>query len=307
MAKILITGATGCIGSSTCDWLRSNGYDDLVAFTRSGEAEGMDAIAGDIADRTQVEAAVASVQPSRIVHLAAFQSPDCQAQPLRGMAINVEGTNHLFRAAAGLGAKLKRFVFASSAAVYGPRSLYPGPTVREEGGMRPPNLYGFWKVAGEGAAQAFHAETSIPTISLRLATTYGPGRDRGLTSAPTTAMKHAARGESFAMPYFGREHYHFVDDVGAAFGISATADFSGYDALNLRGKSMETAEFLKVVERQAADLGLPAAELTTAENASEALFVCDLDDAKIIERFPPMPLTPLEEGVRKSLEGFRSA
>ncbi|MFT5468540.1 MAG: nucleoside-diphosphate-sugar epimerase [Verrucomicrobiales bacterium] len=304
MERILITGATGCIGSAACAWLRANGFSDLVAFTRTGEAEGMEAIAGDIANRDQIEAAVAKVRPARIIHLAAFQSPDCQSQPFRGMEINVEGTNHLFRAAAGLGSDLKRFVFASSSAVYGPRSLYPGATVCEDGGLQPPNLYGYWKVAGEGAAQAFHAETGVATVSLRLATTYGPGRDRGLTSAPTSAMKSVAHGESFAMPYHGREHYHFVEDVGAAFAISATAEFSGYDVFNLRGQTRATTDFLDLVSGQAAGIGLPTAQLSTAEGAPESFFVCDLDDAKIVERFPEMPLTPLDEGIEKSLRFF---
>lgn len=306
MNRILITGATGCIGSATCAWLRENGFDDLVAFTRTGEAAGMEAIAGDVADRSDVAAAVASVRPSQIIHLAAFQSPDCQSQPFRGMEINVEGTHHLLRAAAGLGDRLKRLVFASSAAVYGPRSLYPGSTVTEDDGMRPPNLYGHWKVAGEGAMQAFHAETGLPAVSLRLATTYGPGRDRGLTSAPTSAMKAAARGEAFAMPYQGREHYHFVSDVGAAFAMAATADFEGYGVFNLRGRTLETADFLSVVREQSAVLGLPPADLTTVAKAPEMPFACDLDDTRIVRQFPDMPLIALAEGVRKSLEFFRA-
>ena len=305
MERILITGATGCIGSATCDWLRAHGFDDLVAFTRTGKAEQMEAVAGDVADRAQVENAVAKTQPSRIIHLAAFQTPDCQAQPFRGMEINVEGTHHLLRAAAGLGATLERLVFASSAAVYGPRSSYPAATVTEDAGLRPPNLYGHWKIAGEGAMQAFHAETAVPGVSLRLATTYGPGRDQGLTSAPTTALKAAARGDSFAMPYQGREHYHFVEDVGAAFAIAATTEFSKYGVFNLRGRTLHTSEFLECIADRATELGLPPAQLTTAADAFEAPFVCDLDDTRISTQFPEMPLTPLNDGVRKALEAFR--
>ncbi|MEM7011149.1 MAG: NAD(P)-dependent oxidoreductase [Verrucomicrobiota bacterium] len=304
MEKILITGATGCIGSSVCSWLRENGYNDLVAFTRTGTAENMDAIAGDIADRAQVDEAVRKIRPTRIIHLAAFQTPDCQSQPFRGMEINVEGTHHLLRAAAKLGEQLKRFVFASSAAVYGPRSSYAGPTVKEDSGLLPPNLYGHWKIAGEGATQAFHAETQISAVSLRLATTYGPGRDRGLTSAPTTALKHAASGREFAMPYTGREHFHFVDDVGAAFAISATAEFNGYDAFNLRGVSTETGDFLSTLESKLKDLQLPESKITIAEDAFPAPFVCDLDESRICARFPQMPRTALAAGVQKSLEFF---
>lgn len=306
MERILITGATGCIGSSVCTWLVENGFDDLIAFTRTGKADNIEAIAGDIADATEVEKAVQHIQPTRIIHLAAFQTPDCQAHPFRGMEINVEGTHHLLRAAAKLGGHLQRFVFASSAAVYGPRSAYPGPTVKEDSGLLPPNLYGHWKIAGEGATQAFHAETQISAVSLRLATTYGPGRDRGLTSAPTTALKSAAAGESFAMPYVGREHFHFVDDVGAAFAISAVADFVGYDAFNLRGHSAETAEFLDILNSEAKNLQLPELNITIAEDAFPAPFVCDLDETRICTQFPQMPLTPMDAGIRQSLKTFQT-
>ncbi len=304
--RILITGATGCIGSATVAWLRDHGFDDIVAFTRGGKSETTEAIAGDISDQSAVEKAVRSVNPTRIIHLAAFQTPDCQAHPFRGMEINVHGTNYLFQAAATLGpGHLKRVVFASSAAVYGPRSLYPGATVLENSGLQPPNLYGHWKISGEGAAQAFHRESEVPAISLRLATTYGPGRDLGLTSAPTTAMKAAACGEKFVMPYIGREHYHFVDDVGAAFAMTAVADFTaGYDVFNIRGITMETTGFLAEVQTAAAEAGLPSSDISTATDAFKAPFVCDLDDTRICETFPDMPRTSIGEGIRQSLKYF---
>ena len=74
----------------------------------------------------------------------------------------------------------ERFVFASSTAVNGPRELYSEDGVRPEDPLQPFNLYGYWKIAGEGMAQAYHQESGVSTVSLRLATTYGPGRDHGL-------------------------------------------------------------------------------------------------------------------------------
>ena len=211
---IVVTGYSGCIGSAAIRWLREHFPSEIVGIARK-EQEGTDRIfAGDITDPKFLEGVIDEVKPTRIIHLAGFQSPDCQNRPFDGYAVNVEGTANLLRAAAGQTGNLQRVVFASSAAVYGPRHLYPGQTVTEDSGLLPPNLYGHWKVAGEGIAQAF--QTNVATVSLRLATTYGPGRDLGLTSAPTTAMKAAATGQDFVMPYTGREHYHFVDDVGAA-------------------------------------------------------------------------------------------
>ena len=304
--KVLITGVSGCIGAATVAWLRERGGDDIVGMTRSGESNGVACIAGDVADFGVVESVVNSVRPTRIIHLAAFQMPDCQAKPTRGMEINVGGTQNLLRAAAGLGDRLKRVVFASSAAVYGARDIYPGGSVTEHDPCLPPHLYGFWKMAGEGMMQAFHMETNVAAVSLRLATTYGPGRDRGLTAAPTTAIKAAALGVAYEVPYFGREHYHFVEDVAAAFGQTAVDAFSGYGVFNLRGITVKVSDFLSQLQECAKEQGVEGAEtVRIALDADPFPFVCDLDDSLIQERFPGVPLTPLKEGIGKSLEVFR--
>ena len=313
MKTILMTGSTGCIGTATVAHLLEQGVEHIVGFSRKADScqipelwrDRVTMIAGDIADVESVRAAVLKTRPTAIVHLAAFQTPDCQKYPLRGMDVNVAGTMHLFKAAAVLDGGLERFVCASSVAVNGPRAAYPGPTIGVQDPYLPSSLYGYWKIANEGFAQAFHMETGIPTVSVRLATTYGPGRDRGMTSAPTSALKAVALGLPFAMPYVGREHYHFVDDVGAGFGQSAIAPFQGYGVFNLRGVTVATEEFLGTI-RQAADrLGrMDQYELSIVPDPIAIPFGCDFDASGTCQTFPKMSLTPLRDGVRQSLETF---
>jgi nucleoside-diphosphate-sugar epimerase len=313
MDTVFVTGPTGCIGAATVAYLLDHGVERVVGFSRRRDLQRIDPqyhdrldfVEGDITDAEQVSAAVAQARPSRIIHLAAFQTPACLADPLGGMEVNVTGTRNMFQAAAALGDGLERFVFASSAAVYGPREIYNGPTVVNSAPFAPRNLYGYWKVAGEGMAQAFTAETGISSVSLRLATCYGPGRDLGMTSAPTAALKCIAAGESFRLPYQGREHYHFVADVGAGFAEAAIADFDGYGAYNLRGVTVPTSEFLGTARQIARELGIDEIDVEIAEDADSMPFVNDLDDSETVKVFPNMPITPLEEGIRISLEKFR--
>jgi nucleoside-diphosphate-sugar epimerase len=312
MTTLFVSGPTGCIGSATVAYLLDHGVDRVVGFSRRRDLgridpqyhDRLDFIEGDITDAAQVADAMAQARPSRIIHLAAFQTPDCLANPLGGMEVNVTGTRNMFQAAAALGSDLKRFVFASSAAVYGPREIYDSPTVTNSAPFAPRNLYGFWKVAGEGMAQAFQAETGVASVSIRLATCYGPGRDLGMTSAPTAALKCIAAGESFRIPYQGREHYHFVADVGAGFAEAAIADFDGYGAYNLRGVTVPTSEFLETARQIAGELGIDQVDVEIAEDADSMPFVNDLDQSETVEVFPNMPITPLEEGIRISLEKF---
>ena len=324
MNKVFLTGGTGCIGAATTYVLMSRDVDEAVIATRSG-SEGVPRLwfpekldpritfaKGDVSDAQRIGELVHTHQPTRIIHLSGFQSPDCDAYQGRGMEVNVGGTLNLLNAAANLGDRLERFVFASSAAVYGPRSLYPGETVAEKDPLAPPNLYGVWKMAGEHLARLFHERTAVPTVCLRLNTTYGIGREKGKTSAPTAAMKAVALGHArgttvpFRMPYFGQENYHYVGDVGAHFASCALDSFEGFGAFNIRGKTVAVEEFLALIKQAAASLGMLAAvDLGIAPDATRASFVCDLDDSAIQTAFSGLPRTPLENGIRLSLENFR--
>ena len=313
MTIAFVSGPTGCIGAATVAYLLDNGADKVVGFCRNSDLSRIDAkyqerleiITGDITDRHAVVAAVTQAQPNVIIHLAAFQTPACEATPLLGMDVNVGGTANMFYAAGQLGSTLQRFVFASSSAVYGPRDMYDGPVVKTPMPYQPANIYGFWKVAGEGMAIAFHKETSIPTVSVRLSTTYGPGRDQGLTSAPTTALKKAAAGLPFEIPYRGREHYHFVADVGAGFAQAALEPLDGYAVINLRGISVNEGEFIRLICEVAPQVGISSdVNIRYAADAPVMPFVCDLDDELTLELFPNMPLTSLQDGIRQSLQAF---
>ena len=260
----------------------------------------------DLADPDAVADIVASTAPTHVVHLAALQSPDCDRNPELGLRINVGATQSLLEASERLARLPERVVFASSAAVYGPRSMYAEARIREDAALAPPNRYGAFKVAGEHLCRLFHGRTGIPTIALRLNTTYGPGRDQGLTSAVTTAMKRTARGEAFRMPYRGRENYHYVEDVGAHFAIATTAASGGFAALNIRGETIEADDFLATIAAVASGIGLEA-DLAIAEGASENLFVSDLDDDAVTAQFPDAPRTKLIEGIRRTLEFYRGS
>ena len=81
--------------------------------------------------------------------------------------------------------------------------------------------------------------------------------------------------------------------------------FDGCDAFNIKGKTIPVADFLENAKKVAADLGMTEIDLGIDENASPNLFICDLDDQKVDAAFPGLPKTPIEDGIRKSLETFK--
>lgn len=332
MAKILITGGTGCIGAVTVRKLLTefgSSIEQILIVSRSGSTDQLDIWFGkelgklvdsgklrfanlDLGDTEALRDTLNEFAPSHLIHLGALQSPACAADPHKGLSINLAGTLSLFEIIAALDRPLERFVFASSGAVYGKRAMYTTATVPENVPLAPPNLYGVWKAAGEHLAALFHEQTGVPTVSLRLNTTYGPGRDQGMTSAPTTVMKRLAlgahRGEVLpsSMPYQGRENYHYVEDIGHHFAGVCMMPFSGCSALNIKGKTIEVTEFLDAIRDVANELGI-AEYLDTgiANDATPNLFICDLDDTAIEAQFPGLPRTPISDGIRKTLERFQ--
>ncbi|MGB5385260.1 MAG: SDR family oxidoreductase [Eudoraea sp.] len=324
MHIIFITGGTGCIGSVTIyKLLQSEQVGKIVVAARTGNLETLKLWLGDVLDARlefvtldvanyeAIPEILTKVNPTHIIHLGAYQSPDCSNAHIRGMEINTGGTMALFDAAEKL-PNLKRFVFASSAAVYGIRAMYSDPMIGEDVQLAPPNHHGIWKLAGEHLARLFYENTQVPTVCLRINTTYGKGRDKGKTSAPTNALKAIAMGSvtgeitPFKMPYDGRENYHFVEDVGAHFAESTLQDFAGFGAFNIKGKTIAIEKFLSIVKEEANNLGIGEyAELSIADGAPPNLFAHDLSHEKIEKTFNNLPLTSIAKGIRISLEEFQ--
>ena len=105
MTTLFVSGPTGCIGAATVAYLLDHGVDRVVGFSRRRDLGRIDPqyhgrldfIEGDITDAGQVADAMAQARPSRIIHLAAFQTPDCLANPLGGMEVTSEGFGQMTR------------------------------------------------------------------------------------------------------------------------------------------------------------------------------------------------------------------
>ncbi|MDR2847996.1 MAG: NAD(P)-dependent oxidoreductase [Bacteroidales bacterium] len=324
MSKILVTGGTGCIGSvAIYKLLQYPDVEKIVVATRSGNVDPLKLWQGekldpriemvtlDVSDYDVVRTLIPKINPTHIIHLGGLQSPDCSANHLKGMEINVGGTMALLDVAEKL-PQLERFVFASSGAVYGKRTQYHDASINEDVRLTPPNHYGIWKLDGEHLARFFHDNTGIPTVCLRLNTTYGLGRDKGMTSAPTNVLKAIALGSvkneviPFAMPYQGLENYHYVEDVGEHFAACTLQPYEGYGYFNIKGKTIEVKQFLNIVRQQAEALGFGKyTDISIADDAKPNMFSYDLNHEKIDSTFKSLPLTDINEGVRKSLLTFR--
>lgn len=179
MAKYLVTGGAGFIGSHIVETLVERGdavrvLDNLT----TGKKENLEAVAGriefvegDIRDTETCARAVKGVD--HVLHEAALASVVRSVEdPLLTNAINVTGTLNMLLAARDAG--VKSFVLASSSAVYGDDPAMPKVEGREG---RPLSPYAVSKLVDEKYAQAFHALYGLNTVALRYFNVFGPRQD----------------------------------------------------------------------------------------------------------------------------------
>jgi nucleoside-diphosphate-sugar epimerase len=303
-----LTGALGCIGAWVARALVRRG-DVPVAFDlgddrrRLADVMEEDELArvrfvrGDVTDAVGLRAALERSGARKIVHLAGLQVPACRADPALGARVNVLGTIHVFEAAREIG--LERVVYASSAAVY--RRVPGAPPPTEADAAEPTTHYGVFKRANEGTARVAFEEHGLSSAGLRPLTVYGVGRDAGLTSGPTRAMKAAAAGRAFHVPFTGATDFHYVEDTAAAFLACADRAPRGAHVFNLHGVTAEVERVLELVAREE-----PGARGKLTCGGAELPIPSELDGAAIERAVPGLPRTSLEDGVRTTMDRFRA-
>ena len=301
----LVTGALGCIGAWACALLVRDGVP-VVAFDlgtdtarldlvlEPGERERVTLVRGDVTDRRQLEQTLDEHGITHVVHLAAMLIPSIKDDPPRGALVNVVGTTNVFQAAKSHG--IRGLAYASSAAVYGPRD-----GGRIEGARNPQTLYGAFKLANEHAARVFWQDEGVGSVGLRPYVVYGPGRDTGLTAGPTLAMEAAARGEGYHIGFGGRCQLQHAEDAARTFLAAARAEHEGSAVFNLGGASSHMADLVAAIEAAAPDL----AGAVTFDDV-QLPFPPELDAGALADVVGYAPSTPLEAGVRKTIEHFRA-
>jgi nucleoside-diphosphate-sugar epimerase len=309
--RYLVTGANGCIGAwivkilldrddevTTLD-LESGRHrlDSLFEVDRLPEIHArISERTGDVGDLEDVRAAVRAARPDAIIHLAGVQVPTCRANPILGARVNVGGTLNVFEAAREAGTS--NVTYASSAAVYGPAPA--DRAVKENEYIDPKTHYGVFKLANEGNADIYWNDHQVPSAGLRPLTIYGPGRDQGMTSAPTTAMKSAVLGAEFTMPLVGPSDFLYVEDAARAFIASADAISEGAHVFNISGESTTFESCGELIEDELAGerrglIDCSGGVIPIAPN---------LDDQALRSSTGYDQRTPLSEGVRRTMATF---
>jgi nucleoside-diphosphate-sugar epimerase len=181
VAKFLVTGGAGFIGSNLVDALVSAGdtvrvLDDLSSGREenlAGNRDRIELLVGSITDPEIVRRAVDGVD--YVLHHAALASvPRSVADPWSNHEINVTGTLRVLLAARDAG--VRRLVFAASSAAYGDSEEVPK---REDMEPAPVSPYAVAKLVGEHYCRQFTASGWLSCVCLRYFNIFGPRQDPG--------------------------------------------------------------------------------------------------------------------------------
>lgn len=254
MSTVLISGGAGFIGSHLSDHLLKNGYSVRVLDNfSSGKKENIshligriEILHGDITDYNDVRKAVLGCDV--VVHLAAIVSvAQSFNDPVLVHNTNVIGTLRLLKEAEKSG--VKKFIFASSCAVYGDNIK----SLSEDFPLSPLSSYALSKQAGEQHVLAVNNKTKMCTIVLRFFNVFGPKQDAFSPYAGVIASfaNKMLRNESIVIYGDGKQtrDFIYVSDIVQAISKAIIFDERKWNIMNVAtGKSrsiIEVAESMK--------------------------------------------------------------
>lgn len=305
----LITGGTGFIGSRIVRDLVREGHDVVVfdflpqlnllsEMMTEREIAAVKVVQGDILD---MAALVRTCQENRIdtiIHMAYCKILLAKANPLWATKVNCEGTGNIFETARMLG--LKRVVWASSIAVFGPPEKYAGEKIPNDAPHYPTTFYGACKSFNENQA-AYYCDTfGLDIVGLRYAVGYGPNKV-GSTSYPIIheLIEKPALGEPGKVPW-GESviNWLHVDDEAAAAIHATKAPPTKTRVFTIAGEThsvKEVADYVRVL--------IPTADIVL-EKGSLA-FACRFDLTPTREELRYYNKRSFEEGIRETVNAVR--
>src|SRR5699024_6524028 len=179
--KILITVGSGFIGSYLVEHFNENHevfiLDNLSTGHRSNilfidENHFME---NSVTNKSFIETLILKQKFDIVIHLAAIVNVvDTINDPVLSQSVNINGTLNLLKANRQYNTNLKKFVFASSAAVYSNTELLPQ---KVESFIDPASAYAVEKYSGEQYTKLYNTLYNLPTTALRFFNIYGPRQD----------------------------------------------------------------------------------------------------------------------------------
>lgn len=307
-ARVLVTGATGFIGSHLTRRLVAEGAEvhaltstvSSVYPTRLVDVRDRVRLhSGSLTDRSAMDVVAATARPDVVFHLGAYthvgKSWDRVDECVQA---NVQGTVNLLQALAPRG--YARFVNTGTSEIYGDVDV----PFREDGPVNPVSPYSVAKYAAERYCRMFVQGRGWPVVMLRPFNAYGPWQspDRVIPEI----IGRAVRGEPVRMTQ-GRQtrEFNHVDDLVDGFVRAAVADGVVGEVLNLGcGEEVSMRDLATTLLRLLGDPVVP--EFGALPDRPTEIWRMRADPGKAERLLGWRSTVPLEEGLRRTIEWYRA-
>lgn len=304
MAKVLVTGGAGFIGSHVVDAYRAEGhtvgvFDNLSTGKKEYVPEGVTLFEGDIIDRDRVRAVLQEFQPEYINHHAAhIQVGYSVENPQFDAENNILGLLNVMEEARQLGTVKKVIMASTGGAMYGNKEV----PFYEEMSPQPLSPYGISKRSGELYLHFYYTQYQIPYVVLRYSNVYGPRQNpHGESGVIAIFMEKILEDKQPKINGTGENtrDYVFVKDVARANVLAL--EYDGIGEFNI-GTNTETSTkeiFQKVVNAMGVDV---PEEYGPARPGEQVRSVLSFEKAKA--KLGWTPQMELDEGIRLTAQSF---
>ncbi|MGQ9777601.1 MAG: SDR family oxidoreductase [Thermodesulfobacteriota bacterium] len=310
MAKVLVTGGAGFIGSNLTETLLKLGHEVRVLDNFStGKRENLifddvypflEIVEGDICNLSDCKRAVRGIE--YLFHQAALPSVQRSVDdPLTTHSVNAAGTLNLLIASRDEG--VRRFIYASSSSIYGDT-----PSLPKKESMPPTPLspYALQKYIGEEFCRLFYQLYGFETISLRYFNIFGPKQDpQSIYSAVIPKFIHALLHEESPVIYGDGEQsrdFTYIENVVHANLLAMDMEHASGEVVNIGcGKQTSLNQLLSLLTDIMGINIPPRHEEPRKGDVRHSL--ADITRAKEILNYEPQ--VGIEEGLRRTVKHYR--
>lgn len=305
--KVLITGGAGFIGSHMTERLLGEGHtvrvlDNLSTGQRANlpAHPSLEFRVGDVREANTVREAMAGVQA--VVHLAAVASVQASIDdPVGTHETNLVGTLNLLEAARRNG--VRRFVYASSAAVYGDTDRLP---VSEQFPSCPLSPYAADKLAGEHYLQFYHRKHGLAYTAFRFFNIYGPRQDPSSPYSGVISIFVSRALSRQPVTVFGdgrqtRDFVYVADLIDILYG-TLLRETTGNQSINV-GRGVECS-LLELIAALESILGRPIERQFAPARVGDIVRSC-ADTQRLQAMLSATPKTDIKAGLARLVASLR--